>query len=564
MAGTGDSGAESTLDRLGELAWKAIPAIASAIGFVGFVALIGAALQWIRFEAVGLPPTQGLMAMPRQELVITGGWALTVSVLAGLVAALIVYMFDSKGDANVSTARGIVLIATVEVGCILVVVHLNVAGTLLFLAWALAVGALWLCLGEALTPHFTRRRKLKRLRREVLEARLGLLEAGDVGAVADPLPPACSDPPPQDGKPPTTGDAHANYMTAQHRWKRALAEWDAACMAIVWPARQLGVAALTAKVSASTADVLHPPSDLELRPLLERTEAAMGGWVTAVKEWVRTSGGKLGSRIARPLVLLASIIVALGLLVAVVHLNSHNALGFASAGVWMLVIFAVAAVLAVTNMFIAHGTEKFLWYGVSVFFSVVVFGAFLQMARTAHDPSVQPVALLRKGNSAGICGVFITQTSERVYVGRLPYPEYRPGLIFWIPTSEVEAVSVGQLQRPGQAFQERATAMLARLYRDRAEEVPATLKNESETVVQGSEVAAGAKAGRQTTITHERPAKRYDSTPDPTVKVGLTCGSPTEPVTHHDPPSKEKDGPPKPKPVHEKLPPPPPPRPGDG
>ena len=38
--------------RLSELAWQALPAIGSATGFAGFVAVIGAAIEWICFDAV--------------------------------------------------------------------------------------------------------------------------------------------------------------------------------------------------------------------------------------------------------------------------------------------------------------------------------------------------------------------------------------------------------------------------------------------------------------------------------------------------------------------------------
>ncbi len=113
------------------------------------------------------------------------------------------------------------------------------------------------------------------------------------------------------------------------------------------------------------------------------------------------------------------------------------------------VLFVVVAVLTMMNLFVARATDMFVLYGISVFFSVLIFGAALMMARTLHNPKVQPVALVRKDNDVGICGVFVTQTSDRVYVGRLPDAGKRPGEIFWVRTSDVDLVSVGEPEKIG-------------------------------------------------------------------------------------------------------------------
>jgi hypothetical protein len=188
---------------------------------------------------------------------------------------------------------------------------------------------------------------------------------------------------------------------------------------------------------------------------------------------------------------------------------------------WVALLLGVAAVLAMMNLFVARGTEKFAWYGVSVFFSVLLFGAALTIARTLATPSVQPIALVRTGEDVGICGVYVAQTSERVYVGRRELRGHRPGLIFWVPTKDIDLVDVGQSEPINSEFSTLAVAMLSQLYKDRAEEATQPLKNTTVTKVED-----GAKAGETTTTVRERPPKsqthptRYSE-----AQVGDSCTS---------------------------------------
>jgi hypothetical protein len=192
---------------------------------------------------------------------------------------------------------------------------------------------------------------------------------------------------------------------------------------------------------------------------------------------------------------------------------------------WVAILLAVAAVLAMMNLFVARATVKFAWYGMSVFFSVLLFGAALTIARTLNKPSVQPIALVRKSDDVGICGVFITQTNERVYIGRLALSGHRPGLIFWVPTSNVDLVDVGQSEPINSQFPELAVAMLQQLYKDRAEEPAQTPKNTTVT-----KVTNGAKPGETTTTTSETPPpkkvwKKVRPMPHPRETVGAGCTS---------------------------------------
>lgn len=546
--------AETAAGKLSDLLWKAIPAIGSAIGFASFIAAIGAALLWLRFDAVGLPATQALAAVPREELLITGAWALAIFVLGGLIASLLVYLFDSRGDANVSTARGIAIVATLEMYATLYILDLNTLEIVLFLVTATGLGIVGMIVLSAYTTHFTRRRKLKQLRREILLARDQLVTAIDAAEAAEEVQPQTDD------AAKATGEARLELATARHRWSRAITEWARASEDLVWPSRRSQVKASRLKVTRLLEKNKTPPSELALRPMLDNTEKAMGGAYFALWRWLREMPGQIEghwrrrrSPLSKDLAIAVSVLVVAGLTVLVVLvvvgivllLGCH---GLLADGAWIAVLVAVAVLLAVTNLFIAHGTERFLWYGVAVFFSVVVFGSVLEIANTLAHPEVQPVAIVRKDNTVGLCGVFVAQTNDRVYVGRLPFSEllgkeprpgqrFRPGLIFWVPTSDVELVSVGR-SVPTKETRQRASVLLERLYRDRAEEEPAILKNRTVTV---TAPLKGAPAGDQKTVVTETRPKKYSSSPRQRMTVDTNCDSAL------DPPSKPSQ---KPTPAH--------------
>jgi len=513
--GTGEEArANTTRDRLGDLLWKVIPAIGSAIGFAGFVAIIGAALLWLRFDRAHLPATQALLAVPRQELVITGGWALGLAVLGGLAASLLVYMFDSRGDANPRTARGIALVATFELFTTAFLRKLSTSDAALYILWAAAAGGVLAYFMSVFARNLPARRRLKQLRREAIRARTrsaraeGALAAIEVQVkLAGTEATAMSDP---------LAKARVEQAAARSEWIRAVNEWIATRDNLTPPSRQETDPAKAAPAKAAPAPTCAVVeqnaallSEFELRRLL-----------TSVKE-LRWSEFDPGRQAIYLLILGAAL---LGLLFIVIDTE---------ADLWLAALFVVAVALALTNLFIAHGTEKFLWYGASVFFSVVVFGAVFKAAYTFRFPSVQPMALLRKDNSGGLCGVFVAQTSERVYVGRLPAGS-RPGLIFWVPTSEIDSIAVGQLEPIDNELQTRASAMLERLYADRAEEAPVALKNTTTTVVK--------KPGKhnssvETTITETSPP-RTKSRLRPHMSVSSVC--PSKPVNKKSSPGKSK------------------------
>jgi hypothetical protein len=76
---------------------KTLGAIAAGIGIVGAVTVVGAGVFWVRFDAIGLPATQAVSAIPKAELLVQGAQEVTIFILVGLAVALVVALCDPKG-----------------------------------------------------------------------------------------------------------------------------------------------------------------------------------------------------------------------------------------------------------------------------------------------------------------------------------------------------------------------------------------------------------------------------------------------------------------------------------
>src|SRR5688572_20656576 len=100
-------GDDGFLARFGGLFLEALPALLSAVGFLGFVALIGGVIQWIRFSAAELPATTAVRLVPREDLVAEGAVSMITWFGLGLIAVLAVYLLDRRGNATEQTRRGL-------------------------------------------------------------------------------------------------------------------------------------------------------------------------------------------------------------------------------------------------------------------------------------------------------------------------------------------------------------------------------------------------------------------------------------------------------------------------
>ena len=81
---------------------SALPAIAGGISFVGLVAILGAAITWVRFMAAQLPADQAISKIPKSDLAGIGAVSLVAFLILGLLAVLTVYMLQSRPFGDVA------------------------------------------------------------------------------------------------------------------------------------------------------------------------------------------------------------------------------------------------------------------------------------------------------------------------------------------------------------------------------------------------------------------------------------------------------------------------------
>jgi hypothetical protein len=72
---------------------------ASGIGALGLIVFTGGLIQYLRFEAAGLPATEAVANTPRTELIVVGAQALASFLLVGGVVVVAAYLLDDKGGA---------------------------------------------------------------------------------------------------------------------------------------------------------------------------------------------------------------------------------------------------------------------------------------------------------------------------------------------------------------------------------------------------------------------------------------------------------------------------------
>jgi len=89
--------------RLTDITVKVLGAIATGVGVTGAVVVVGAAIFWARFDAIGVPPVQAVTAIPRTELLVQGAQEMVIFVLIGLGAALLIVLADPKGTVTYGT-----------------------------------------------------------------------------------------------------------------------------------------------------------------------------------------------------------------------------------------------------------------------------------------------------------------------------------------------------------------------------------------------------------------------------------------------------------------------------
>jgi len=143
-----------------------------------------------------------------------------------------------------------------------------------------------------------------------------------------------------------------------------------------------------------------------------------------------------------------AILVAVAILCAV-------AVGVLLKQPWLAGAVVVATVLAWATYVVAYSTgAAFVWYGVALFFSVLLFGTYVSMADLAIHKRVQPVAVIRPHDQPGqgLLGFYVTENGGRLYAAQVAMGCGQTGIrkdsgrLFFVPKNDLRAVSIGPFQ----------------------------------------------------------------------------------------------------------------------
>jgi hypothetical protein len=373
---------------------KTASTIVGALTSAALVTAAGGAILWTRFHAAQLPADQAVAAVPREELVVVGAVALVGYVIAGLFAVVAVYALDRHGRAGPRTRRGLIVLMVAEVVvAIAYIKHDLGAVARLSVGFAVAGAALVYLLDQM-------DRRLK-----------GSGSSGTAYAPAkDPL---------DDGLAWLRTRVLGGTAKAVVLRILALATFVAGALAAATV--QQGAFAVLAQVPLMVflgllARVERPRAKRGLRYL-------WGSWTLGI-------------------------LTVAGLV--------YGAIALARLEDALAVVAAAAAALALFNLGVAHATKnRFEFYGVAVFLSVIMFGSVLSYVRTRANAKLQPVAVLMKEGAPPVCGLYVTENDKRLYLARVEVaeggeddePAARSGRIFWVPRDQVARSALGPLQR---------------------------------------------------------------------------------------------------------------------
>lgn len=97
---------------LGALVLKVAGAIATGVGVASAVVVVGASIFWIRLEEVGLPASQAVNAIPKNELLVTGAQEVIIFMLLALVPVIWIALCDPKGVITRGTVIALIILVS--------------------------------------------------------------------------------------------------------------------------------------------------------------------------------------------------------------------------------------------------------------------------------------------------------------------------------------------------------------------------------------------------------------------------------------------------------------------
>lgn len=412
VTSAGEAASTSLKAQLIEWGRGAVPAIAGAVSFTGWVGVLGAAVVWMRFSTAGIPADQAVHDLPLGEMLVTGAVSLILYLILGLVGVLVVYLLQGVVVAQ--------MIGGESTG--------NPSGRLqneLSLAQA-RLKSLEETAGKlkeggeppAGSPEAERLAALQ-------------LEASTVAKEVDKRAKALYSAESVDIKGPDRGNQSGLLLLLGAELTVIMLRTNISALGKV----VIGLLALALGVTIIVAAFQMPDEQTrELRKKRKEHQLVNTEWDVLTRSAVAAAIGVLA--------------------VVLVAVRS-----------WTFAPVLVAIVLAFANLAVGRvHPQRFFWYGLSIFASVGLFGAVLTYSRDQNAPSAQPAAVLLK-NGCAVRGLWIGEGSERVFMARLGTAQEKPegngpietsgdGRVFWVPKADVATESVGKLQRLATALNE--------------------------------------------------------------------------------------------------------------
>ncbi len=413
--------------------------LASLGGVLAFIAAVGGAIVWTRFQAAHLPAEQALDAMPRGELIATGAISLAAFGVLGVVAAASVFLIDHGGKQQMQRtpglSRGLLVLLTLEAIAItaMAVTHVDSHG---WFRWGVATEVLVMLMLLSFTLIRT---------------------DTDLARTTKYAEDEQANPPPPDPAPAPSPPAAATATSGPPAEDDKSIEPFSRAIVIV------EVAVLVVTVAVTIAALAL---GLPWRPML----LVGGGLLIVVPfsrfafQWVKRDGrppneGDEGLFLTRRGGTWM-IVLAIGT-VAVPTLLMWGAW-------WIAAPLTAATLLAVAAWLIASTDPGFIRYGVIVFASVPCIGAVLTISSNAANPQVQPMALIRvdHGEREALQGIYVTENDERVYFANVATDgctgdiAAHSGRMMWVPRDKVAATALG----PRQEVEDAGRAALEMYY----------------------------------------------------------------------------------------------------
>jgi hypothetical protein len=400
VTGADEAAPTSLKAQLIEWGRAAVPSIAGAIGFTGFVSVLGAAVVWMRFSTAGLPADQAVHDLPLSEWLATGAVSLILYLTLGLLAVLVVYLL-----------QGVVISAVVNRD----------------------------------SPEGD---PTVALQRELAVSRAHLKQLGEDLKMLAP-----------EGKFPEPGTPEGDRYTRVNAEKQEVAAVVDQKATELFEVEQQEVKEASGRGSQWGLMLL---AGAELVIVMLRTDIStigklvLGIVTAALSVLVLIGAYTIGNTTADREKTLNQFLNWLALSVLGVF-----AVVLVAVQTWTFSAVLAVGLLGLAELAIGRlHPQRFFWYGASIFASVGLFGAVLTYSRDQHAPSAQPAAVLLDDGCV-VRGLWVGESSNRVFLARLAPPSeqaegsmQRPakslletGRVFWLDRSHVVSESVGMLKR---------------------------------------------------------------------------------------------------------------------